>query len=803
MAWLSVWLGKALPLLTCPLLCVYPTLMATCLCTLLDSVRSPEMERELLGEEEDEVESAQSEGSESNRSTEATPTEHQATPRPMTARSMKASRLILAPPTVLPSTLIIPPDSTRPSSRGNKALILPETEKPSKPRKELQIDDLDETELRDLGFGPDEIEAMMRKKKVLTTSIILSRFFRDRRLKLWQFEQNEEKIPGLEQESASAATEHLDMEEDEVDLSSVPDAELQQILQVRILRLDGLGITAISGLDPFTSLTHLYLQRNDIVEIENLDALINLRYLNLANNRIKRIPLDALEGLEKLRVLDLSENQIETLDAIEGAYFPDSIQFLRFNGNPCTKLTGFRELFVGCLPNLIALDDVRITDEEKAGFGLLTEGTIEEDEDDGDEDDDNDDEDPNVTASSQAPGSSNSEERDGELERALVLAHPRLQPEAKQWRDDLSDNDDELDVGSDDDDNDDDDQAIQAKIDAFVKRNIQKTERQIQRDSQEHVAKPNPSKSSSASKRKQQRAKANQPMWEKQLTLPTSLAETSQAPPKRPMPPSKLQSFVHDEDSKLLAELRESLSSPTATADGTNSTAESKALKENDLESIIKTLNILENNDGPLLVRKYLEDEISRFPNLSASLESTGRYIARDAAPPPSARRQSGSLRPASASLKRLSTHRATDVQVAKLLDPANRSSTPSIVSEAPHMVDVLAGGPSNAHDGFTDEKAKELSSLIYEETERSRRHLRGLTDELVQRSRTRLEDMMKELEKTEESCKQQWLKRICSQREQMRVEIQNGNASLLQPFRPDSAGTTRAIKNGQLSSSR
>lgn len=60
---------------------------------------------------------------------------------------------------------------------------------------------------------------------------------------------------------------------------------------------------------------HSILKRNQLDVMPNFVGLTALRQLNLANNRIQRISSEALALLPKLKTLDLSRNQLHSVEA--------------------------------------------------------------------------------------------------------------------------------------------------------------------------------------------------------------------------------------------------------------------------------------------------------------------------------------------------------------------------------------------------------------------------------------------------------------------------------------------------------
>ena len=76
------------------------------------------------------------------------------------------------------------------------------------------------------------------------------------------------------------------------------------------LFLSDLGINKINNLDALVNLNYLDLQSNQITTIENLDSLVNLAYLDLSSNQI--ITIENLDSLVNLTALNLFNNQITT-----------------------------------------------------------------------------------------------------------------------------------------------------------------------------------------------------------------------------------------------------------------------------------------------------------------------------------------------------------------------------------------------------------------------------------------------------------------------------------------------------------
>ena len=87
------------------------------------------------------------------------------------------------------------------------------------------------------------------------------------------------------------------------------------------------------------STIHLDMSYNQIYTLRNrsLEYLMNLRFLDLSNNGLRQIELDAFKGLSKLTVMWLGNNML-TVNNICGNVFKNvkAIQNLRLDANVYT-----------------------------------------------------------------------------------------------------------------------------------------------------------------------------------------------------------------------------------------------------------------------------------------------------------------------------------------------------------------------------------------------------------------------------------------------------------------------------------
>ena len=143
----------------------------------------------------------------------------------------------------------------------------------------------------------------------------------------------------------------------------------------------------MDGLDVCSSATHVMLQHNWIRHIDGLEFFDKIQYLVLNNNRLET--LSGVSHLGTLQYLDVSHNQIATVEVGE---VPDKLMALELKGNPCSELPGYRASLIGSLPNLVFLDEERISLRERR-VARGEEGGDDEDDDDDDDDEEGEEED--------------------------------------------------------------------------------------------------------------------------------------------------------------------------------------------------------------------------------------------------------------------------------------------------------------------------------------------------------------------------------------------------------------------------
>jgi len=196
--------------------------------------------------------------------------------------------------------------------------------------------------------------------------------------------------------------------------------------QVKELNLDNARATQIEGLtDEYTNLETLSLINVGLTTLKGFPKLPKLKKLELSDNRISN-GLGALKDCPLLTHLNLSNNKIKDLEAIEPVKSFDSLTHLDLFNNDICNSDEYRTKVFKLLPNLKYLDDADADDndeaEEESDVDDVDEGEdgepggangAEEEDDDDDDDDDEDGDD---------ESDDGSDEEDGEDEGEMTLS---------------------------------------------------------------------------------------------------------------------------------------------------------------------------------------------------------------------------------------------------------------------------------------------------------------------------------------------------------------------------------------------
>ncbi|XP_018411262.1 PREDICTED: leucine-rich repeat and coiled-coil domain-containing protein 1 [Nanorana parkeri] len=152
---------------------------------------------------------------------------------------------------------------------------------------------------------------------------------------------------------------------------------LAHLQRLQYLDLSSNLIYKIEGLDSLIHLQSLNLSCNKLTKIEGLPKLLNLRKLNLSYNRIYDLRgLILLHGWNhKLSHLYLHGNCIDSMDhVLQSMVGLQSLSHLTFQqdgkGNPLCFAPGYRDVVLGNLLQLKALDGVSRSGEAVPGFDV-------------------------------------------------------------------------------------------------------------------------------------------------------------------------------------------------------------------------------------------------------------------------------------------------------------------------------------------------------------------------------------------------------------------------------------------------
>ncbi|RYG50161.1 hypothetical protein EON67_05785, partial [archaeon] len=133
------------------------------------------------------------------------------------------------------------------------------------------------------------------------------------------------------------------------------------LLHVRCLRLGWLGLSHLAHLELFSQLTELYLQHNELDDVDGLLACRNLEFLALGWNGIASC--HGLRRLRRLLVLDVSGNPIARIEPDD---LPPSLRMINVAHTPYAQLPAYRARLLAMLPDCVCIDGVDVTDAERA-----------------------------------------------------------------------------------------------------------------------------------------------------------------------------------------------------------------------------------------------------------------------------------------------------------------------------------------------------------------------------------------------------------------------------------------------------
>ena len=133
-------------------------------------------------------------------------------------------------------------------------------------------------------------------------------------------------------------------------------SNLNKFINLRELNLSENKISEIKGLDSLVNLQELYLDHNQVKEIKGLDSLVNLRTLSISCNEIREIK--GLDNLVNLQILRLSSNKIKEINGLDKLI---NLNELYLFSNKLTEMNGINMLINLQILNLSHNDITEIT----------------------------------------------------------------------------------------------------------------------------------------------------------------------------------------------------------------------------------------------------------------------------------------------------------------------------------------------------------------------------------------------------------------------------------------------------------
>lgn len=109
---------------------------------------------------------------------------------------------------------------------------------------------------------------------------------------------------------------------------------------------------------------------NSLVSLQGIGKALfdlgvsNLCWLELSHNNIHTLSKDLLE-LKTLKILHLQRNKIKKLSEVKKLASLPNLQKLSLSANPIAMEQGYRQIVLNVLPNLLSLDNSRLTPTEK------------------------------------------------------------------------------------------------------------------------------------------------------------------------------------------------------------------------------------------------------------------------------------------------------------------------------------------------------------------------------------------------------------------------------------------------------
>jgi internalin A len=127
-------------------------------------------------------------------------------------------------------------------------------------------------------------------------------------------------------------------------------------------------IEKIEGLDNLP-LKNLNLSLNSITTINNIKRLNLIQTINLSSNQLSS--LEGLNGHSYLTHVNVKENEIVELNEIQHLKDLRALRELNLKRNPIQALSDYRQFVIVSLPSLTSLDGQAISIDEKVAYTII------------------------------------------------------------------------------------------------------------------------------------------------------------------------------------------------------------------------------------------------------------------------------------------------------------------------------------------------------------------------------------------------------------------------------------------------
>lgn len=148
------------------------------------------------------------------------------------------------------------------------------------------------------------------------------------------------------------------------EIRSLPQLQLHRLPSLKALFLQGNDINKLEGLEGLRNLVELVLDANKVKTISpfSFAHLYNLTELHLEENRL--VSLAGLDPLSKLERLYLGSNKIQEIAEFEHLTSLSCLSDISLINNPVSKKMQMRYTLINNFPQLTAINNIAITDED-------------------------------------------------------------------------------------------------------------------------------------------------------------------------------------------------------------------------------------------------------------------------------------------------------------------------------------------------------------------------------------------------------------------------------------------------------